>query len=638
MDSHNSIEIRNLHKEYRIISQDRKIPYRIPILPKKRTNVVFDNLNLSVKKGEVLGVIGRNGSGKTTLLKLITKIVQPDSGTVETDGHVVSILELNLGFDPELSGYDNIFLICELHGMKKERVQGICDSIVRYSKLGDYIYNPVKTYSSGMRTRLSYAILTNINADIYLFDVGVGGGDVVFSNKIYGFIKRLTKSNKTVIICTHSLRSIENFCDRVVWIDNSKISMEGKPWEVCPIYKYQSIYSSDSVEAMGDADYPHALYNLALTDRDEGRMDNYKEKIRRASIFDNPEALIKKADYIYAKGDVSEAEHFYRMASNHRNQEAYRKYGMIRGNINKEIESLISFYEKAAESGDPEIIFNYASLLDKIGIGDSDAEKAFSLYMIAYENGNTDACYNIAEMYMSGKGTFKSASESIKMYTIAATAGHMKSQIKLGKIYGKGLIVKRDLQQSLKWYLMSAEQGDAESQHIVARMYHDGLGTDINPEESKKWYARYVRNSLSDEYLIAVNKSELSKTDHGFDFESATKHIEDTRNSKVIRNINKAAKSHKTELRKLADNYFYGNGVEIDYSKAFELYQQAASEGSADAMYSLAMMYKNNIFVQYDEVQYKQLIKDAASKGHKKSKETVDRWERRNEKRRMKRK
>ncbi len=193
------------------------------------------NVSFSVKQGETLGIIGRNGSGKSTLLRVIARVYPPDEGEVAVKGEVSTLFGLGIGFQPDLSGLDNIYLSSILMGLSKKQIDGIVDEIVDFAELGDFINMPVKTYSSGMNSRLGFAIAVNVDRDIVLIDEILGAGDAQFKKKAD---KRMAKliGERTVVLVSHNLPTIKKFAHKVLWLDKGRVMAFGDPKEV--IQKY----------------------------------------------------------------------------------------------------------------------------------------------------------------------------------------------------------------------------------------------------------------------------------------------------------------------------------------------------------------------------------------------------------------
>jgi len=182
MAEENALEIRNIRKTF-TTRADTNHEGRVFKRTQKVTRNVLDDISLLIKKGEIFGIIGRNGSGKSTLLKMISRIMKPDSGTIEINGRVASILELGMGFHPDLSGRENIYIKGAMYGFTKQQIDDKLDDIIRYSELEDYIDLPIRVYSSGMTSRLAFAIMINVDADIMILDEVLSTGDLSFSKK-----------------------------------------------------------------------------------------------------------------------------------------------------------------------------------------------------------------------------------------------------------------------------------------------------------------------------------------------------------------------------------------------------------------------------------------------------------------------
>ena len=198
---------------------------------------VLDDITFSVEKGEVIGIIGRNGAGKSTLLKIISGVLQPTSGQVETFGNIVPMLELGAGFDAELSGKESIYLNGAILGYSEQFLNEKFDEIVEFSELGNFIEMPIRNYSSGMMARLAFSIATVVNPEILIVDEILSVGDVGFQNKSRARMMELMGGGTTVLFVSHSLNQIREMCNRVVWLENHKIYLMGETQSVCDAYQ-----------------------------------------------------------------------------------------------------------------------------------------------------------------------------------------------------------------------------------------------------------------------------------------------------------------------------------------------------------------------------------------------------------------
>jgi ABC-type polysaccharide/polyol phosphate transport system ATPase subunit len=239
MSNENAIEVFSVSKKFKVHSEKNnslkeKIIYRKR--SKWREYVALDNVSFNVKKGSTIAIIGKNGSGKSTLLKLISKIIYPDNGYIRTYGKVSSLLELGAGFHPEFSGIENIFMNASLLGFTKTEIKKKLDYIIDFSELKEFINEPVRSYSSGMYMRLAFSIAVAVDPEILLVDEILSVGDAAFQTKGIARIRELQKQNKTIVMVTHDSNMVENYCDEVIWLQDSKIFMNGNPIEIVPIY------------------------------------------------------------------------------------------------------------------------------------------------------------------------------------------------------------------------------------------------------------------------------------------------------------------------------------------------------------------------------------------------------------------
>lgn len=194
---------------------------------KKEVREILKDINLEIKKGEVVGLIGVNGSGKSTLLKLMTKIIYPNKGKIETNGKLTSLLELGAGFHPDFSGRENIYFNASIFGLTRKEIDNRLEQIIEFSELQDFIDNPVRTYSSGMYMRLAFSVAINVDADILLIDEILSVGDQHFQEKCFDKIEELKREGKTIVFVTHGMEAVERFCTRAVWLHNGVIKMDG---------------------------------------------------------------------------------------------------------------------------------------------------------------------------------------------------------------------------------------------------------------------------------------------------------------------------------------------------------------------------------------------------------------------------
>ena len=235
-----AIELNDVSKVYRLY--DRPIDRLKDSfgLSKKQTYKEYravDHLSFAIRKGETVGIIGSNGAGKSTTLKMITGVLSPTSGTIRIDGRISALLELGAGFNMEYTGLQNIFLNGTMIGFSKEEIERKLDSIISFADIGDYINQPVKTYSSGMFIRLAFAVAINIEPEILIVDEALSVGDVFFQSKCFKKFDEFKKAGKTVLLVSHDLSSISTYCDRVILMNAGRKMAEGEPQKMIDLYK-----------------------------------------------------------------------------------------------------------------------------------------------------------------------------------------------------------------------------------------------------------------------------------------------------------------------------------------------------------------------------------------------------------------
>lgn len=239
MESETVIKVNNVRKSFKVY-KDRGYMLKEMVLfanrRKYEVHEVLKGVSFQVGKGEAVGLIGQNGCGKSTTLKLLTKIIYPDSGSIEMKGRVSSLLELGAGFHLDMSGRENIYINAAIFGLTRDEIAKRLDDIIAFSELENYIDNPVRTYSSGMYMRLAFSVAINVDADILLIDEILAVGDANFQAKCFNRLKEIKAEGTTIVIVSHSLGQIEQICERSIWIQDGKIKAEGSPREVHPIY------------------------------------------------------------------------------------------------------------------------------------------------------------------------------------------------------------------------------------------------------------------------------------------------------------------------------------------------------------------------------------------------------------------
>jgi lipopolysaccharide transport system ATP-binding protein len=246
MSSEVAIKVENLSKCYEIYNQphDRLKQSIFPKLqrligkdPKQyyREFWALKDISFEIKKGETVGIIGRNGSGKSTLLQMICGTLHPTSGTIRTNGRIAALLELGSGFNPEYTGRENVYMNASVLGLSESEIDGRFADIVSFADIGDFIEQPVKTYSSGMMVRLAFAVIAHVNADILIVDEALAVGDAFFTQKCMRFLRNFMK-NGTVLFVSHDTSSVRNLCNRAIWLEKGEIRQHGDAKAVCESY------------------------------------------------------------------------------------------------------------------------------------------------------------------------------------------------------------------------------------------------------------------------------------------------------------------------------------------------------------------------------------------------------------------
>ena len=243
MREENRIIVENVYKNFNIY-YDKANSFKEKLLfwnrNRKETREVLKDINLTIKNGEAVALIGVNGSGKSTLLKLMTKIIYPTKGKITTNGKLTSLLELGAGFHMDFSGRENIYFNASIFGLTKKEIDERIEDIIEFSELRDFIDNPVRTYSSGMFMRLAFAVAINVDADILLVDEILSVGDQHFQEKCLNKMKELKKNGKTMVFVTHSLGSARELCDRAVWINQGRVELDSETNMVIDEYLKQT--------------------------------------------------------------------------------------------------------------------------------------------------------------------------------------------------------------------------------------------------------------------------------------------------------------------------------------------------------------------------------------------------------------
>ncbi len=251
-----AIQVKDLSKRYKLYdhNRDRVIDaLGLSRKPHYREHMALDRINMTIHRGETVGIIGTNGSGKSTILKIITGVLNQTSGEVIVNGRISALLELGAGFNMEYNGIDNIYLNGTMIGFSEKEIEEKMDAILEFADIGEYVYQPVKTYSSGMFMRLAFAVAINIEPEILIVDEALSVGDVFFQAKCYHKFEEFKRMGKTVLFVSHDLSSVSKYCDRVILLNQGHKLGEGSPKDMIDIYKQVLVGQYDPEKAAAAA-------------------------------------------------------------------------------------------------------------------------------------------------------------------------------------------------------------------------------------------------------------------------------------------------------------------------------------------------------------------------------------------------
>ena len=256
MSSENiAIELRSVSKEYMVFDKPSHRLWQMLFRGKRqfyRAQRVLKDISFPVRRGETVGLVGRNGSGKSTLLSMVCGTLPATSGEIEINGRVAALLELGAGFNPELNGSENLDLCAKIYGLTDQQIADRYDSMVSFADIGDYISQPVKTYSSGMFTRLAFAVVAHVDADILVVDEALAVGDAYFVQKCMRFLAAFKEADSTLLFVSHDMASITSLCDRASWLRDGHIAMDASPKDVANAY-LSELYTVQQAEPKASA-------------------------------------------------------------------------------------------------------------------------------------------------------------------------------------------------------------------------------------------------------------------------------------------------------------------------------------------------------------------------------------------------
>lgn len=570
MNEDNAIELNNVCKQFKYHTRKGK----------NNTKTALTDITLEIKKGEVFGIVGRNGSGKSTLLNIIADIMNPSSGTVERSGKVASILELGMGFNNDLTGRENIYIKAALYGLSKKEINSRIEDLIRFTELGEGIDDPVRTYSSGMKGRLAFAVMMWVDAEIMLVDEVFSTGDSAFSSKARLHLKRITESDRTVIIVSHGLNHIREMCSRAAWIDNGVLKIVGSAKKVCGMYEEAMEEDPEIVMSLAEAGEPSAINKLGCWYRDGEHFDKNPERaldyFQHAAMLGNIEAQLNAGDMLFAGREVDRnlesAREIYRRSAEKNNVDAMIKTSRCIVKADKTEQEILSFFEKLSKTGNPRHMYEYADVKLKMAITTQDRDEAYEIMSVASEMGSPDATYALAKMTLKGMGTKKSVKKAIALMTKAADYGIVGAQEYLSNLYYDGIKVDCDFEQAYRWGLEAAQRGSVTGMYRVATMLSEGCGVDKNQEEAYVWYSKVANCALRDSALTASKYALCNDPRESFAYCKYSAYANDQKS-----------------MKKMANMILFGIGTPQDVQNALDTYATLSDNGdeaSADAILS----------------------------------------------------
>lgn len=304
-----AISVRDITKSFKVY-YDKGVSLKDKLLFRGRgryeNHQVLRGVSFDVKRGEAIGLIGQNGCGKSTTLKMLTQIMYPDSGTITMKGRVSALIELGAGFHPDMSGRENIYTNAAIFGLTRKEVDACVEEIIAFSELGEYIDNPVRTYSSGMYMRLAFSVAINVNADILLVDEILAVGDAAFQAKCFNKMREIKAEGTTIVIVSHSLGQIEQMCERSYWIDKGVVRKSGIPREVHA--EYLAFMGEKSAENRAETEA--AEKNAAQGGKDDKRWGSREAVIESVELLDEQ----GRATNCFHSGDAATVRIRYKAA------------------------------------------------------------------------------------------------------------------------------------------------------------------------------------------------------------------------------------------------------------------------------------------------------------------------------------
>jgi len=355
-DKNNAIEAEGISKKF-----DIKYTTFYGGQAKSGTKTVLDGMSFSIRKGEVVGIVGRNGSGKSTLMKILSGIMGPDSGTVNVNGKVASILELGMGFEPEMTGRDNIRIKCSMYGFTEKDIDQQMESIIQFSELGEQVDHPLRTYSSGMTAKLAFSVIMHTTCNVMIVDEVLSVGDASFNAKCRMVFQKMKKEGRAILIASHSMETLESMCDRVMWIDEGKVREMGDPSSVCYHFFSDMVDSFDTIIKLAEEGDVISMNRSAVMLRDGiGVQKDEKRAVdlfTKAANMGHTDSQMDLADMKLKAGDKKSALALYKKAANDGNYKAITRLTVMDEDNAAVSEKLMKDVRSEAEAGNIQFYF-----------------------------------------------------------------------------------------------------------------------------------------------------------------------------------------------------------------------------------------------------------------------------------------
>lgn len=576
MDPRNAIEAHSISKQFVVRSTTK-----YGGLAKSGVKQVLNDLSLEVKKGEMLGVVGRNGSGKSTLLKILSGIMRPDAGSLEINGSVAGILELGMGFQPELSGRDNIYIKCEMYGFNDKEIDSFIDEIINFSELREVIDDPLRTYSSGMVAKLAFSVLIHTKCDVLIVDEILSVGDLGFNSKCKKIFEKMKKDGKTIILASHNMSTLEMMCDRIAWLDLGKVREIGDVLHTSYSFQNDLMYSYSTVLQSAESGDVLSQNRLGVMFRDgigvQVDLEQAKYWFDKAAKAGHNESRLSLAEILLNEGHLESALNLYRILMESGDIVATGRYMAISGGENIVEKQLLTEVRSLAEQGNLRAMKLYADMLFKGTASVRDVKESNAWLEKCTALGDAQSSYELGMRYCDGVGVERDSVKAINYLSKAAEGGIIHAYMNLADIHRRGIGVPINRSEAIKYYSQAAKAGYPDAMKQLGLIYAEGPEAEHNKSLSSEWMHLYSMQQLliAEKMLADIYRSMIDKECR----------------SDCIRWYEEASKFGLVSATvELANCYKDGICVEADSSKAFELYSSVVDSHSVPSMLELIRM------------------------------------------------